>query len=161
MVKQLLEFKLLTQVSIINKFFVLLFLSCTMISCTIAQEGNEQKRELTDSTSDNNRVTELSQEQQAAFAALNTLQTSTDERNRLYSTFANVDQPFYPADTSFEISQSELLVFLEQFISKHCQDLAPEVQSELAKSAVLAQDKYKVLHCARNEMQAPILVGSP
>lgn len=119
---------------IINKLFVLLLLICLSISCNFVQEGNEQKRELT-------------QEQESAFEALNTLQTSTDETDRLYSTFANLDHPFYPPDTSFEVSQSELLVFMEQFISKHCQNLTPEIQNELAKKAVLAQKKYTVLYC--------------
>ena len=120
--------------SIINKLIGLLFLTCLSIACNFVQEGNEQK-------------TELTQEQEAALEALNTLQTSTDERNRFYSTFANQKHSFYPPDTSFEVSQSELLIYIEQFISEHCQNLAPEIQHQLAKKAVLAQKKYTVLYC--------------
>ena len=100
-----------------KKLLVILFFPCLIITCTFSQEGNEQKRELTDSNSYNNPISELTQDQQSAFDALNKLQTNTDEMNRLYSTFANIDQPCYPADTSFEVSQSELLMFMEQFIS--------------------------------------------
>ena len=145
----------------INKLLVLLFFPCLIFSCTFGQEGNEQKRELTNSTSYDNTVSELTQEQQSAFDALNTLQTSTDEMNRLYSTFANINQPCYPADTSFEVSQSELLIFMEQFISKYCQNLTPEIQNQLTKTSVLAQKKYTVLHCSGNKSNVTNEKGLP
>ena len=89
----------------------------------------------------------LTPEQHRAFEALNTLQMSTDQMNRMYSTFANINQPFYPADTSFVITQSELLNFLKIFISQNCQNLAQDRQQELATTAVLAQEEYTVLSC--------------
>ena len=139
--------------TIIKKQSILLFLLCLIIACTAPPGGNEQKREWADSTSYYDPAAELSQEQEAAFDALNKLQVNTDEMNRLYSTFANIDQPCYPPDSSFEVSQSELLVFMERFISKHCQGLAPEDQVQLAKSSVLAQEKYRVLHCIGNQSE--------
>ncbi len=116
-----------------KNLIVILFIPCFLITCTFSQK----KKEPTPA-------------QQSAFDALNRLQTSSDEMNRLYSTFPNIDHPFYPADTSFEISQSELLTFMEHFISKHYKRLTPEVQNQLAKSSVLAQETYKVLHCAED-----------
>ena len=131
----------------IEKLLIFLFIPCLISSCTFSQERDDQKRELTDSTSYNIPVSELTQEQQSAFDALNRLQISTDEMNRLYSTFANIKQPCYPADTSFEVSQSELLFVMQQFIAKHCKNLKPEIQNQLTNSSVLAQKKYTVLHC--------------
>ncbi len=145
----------------IIKLSVVFFFPCVIVSCTLSQDGNKQKRELTDSASYDNPVLELTQEQQSAFDALNKLQTSTDEMNRLYSTFANIGQPFYPADTSFEISQTELLIFMEKFISKHCQNLTPKIQIQLTKSSVLAQKKYTVLHCKGNNSNVNYEKGLP
>ncbi|MFT6166370.1 MAG: hypothetical protein ACJASF_001057 [Vicingaceae bacterium] len=141
-----------------------LILSLLTLSCTNVQEKVDKKQELTDLRTSYHYteiVLEITQKEQAAFDALNTLQTSTDEMNRLYSTFANIDQPCYPADTSFEVSQSELLIFMEQFISKHCQNLTPEIQNQLAKTSVLAQKKYTVLHCTGNKSNVTNEKGLP
>ena len=124
-----------------------------MFSCTPAHEKAEDKQQVTDisgSYSNTDSLEELTEEQQSAFDALNTLQTNTDEMNRLYSTFANLVQPCYPADTSMVITQSELLVFMKQFISRHCKNLQEEVQNQLAASSVLAQEEYKVLYCSKD-----------
>jgi len=133
-----------------RKFLVLLFFPCLLFSCTFTQEGEEKKQELTDLTDNNNTVSELNSEQEAAFDALNTLQVSTDEMNRLYSTFANIAQPCYPPDTSFVITQSELEVAMKQFVEQHCTNLSAEERDKLHKTAVLAQKEYKVLHCSGN-----------
>ena len=145
----------------IKKLLVLLFIPCLTTSCTSSQGRTEEKRELTDSNSYNTPVSELTQEQQSAFDALNKLQTSTDEMNRLYSTFANIDQPCYPADTSFEVLQSELLFVMQQFIAKHCKNLTPKIQNQLAKSSVLAQNEYTVLHCTGNKSNITYEKGLP
>ena len=145
-------------ITTIKRLLILLFFPCLTITCTFSQEGNERKKEMANS---NKPVSELTQEQQSAFDALNKLQTSTDEMSRIYSTFPNIEQPCYPADTSFEISQSELLTFMEKFISKHCQNLTPEHQVQLTKSSVLAQKKYKVLHCADYESNVNYENGLP
>ncbi len=123
----------------------MVFIVSVVVSCS--HDRNKHKRGTNESTTYHTPVPELSQEQQSAFDALNTLQTSTDQMNRLYSTFANIDQPFYPVDTSFTITQSELLTFMKQFVSKHCQNVSEDVQDELAKASVLAQEEYTVLYC--------------
>jgi len=146
---------------VIKKSIVFLVLPFLVLSCTTGQEGTDHKQELTDSTLYTNTVSELTPEQQSAFDALNTLQVSTDEKNRLYSTFADIVQPCYPADTSFVISQSELLIVMKQFISKNCKNLTVEKQNELAATSVLAQEEYKILHCGDNSYNQNYENGLP
>lgn len=127
---------------------MLLCFPCLLFSCIPAQESNEQEQEMNDSTIYNNIVQELTSEQQFAFDALNTLQISTDVKNRLYSTFADIVQPCFPPDTSFVISQSELQRAMMQFVKENCTYLNIEKQEELASTAVLAQKEYTVLYCS-------------
>jgi len=96
------------------------------------------------------QLEDLTSEQQSAFNALNTLQRSTDEQNRLYSTFANIDQDCYPPDTTLTITQSQLLTAMMQFVKANCKKLNFEERDKLAASAVLAQKEYTILHCGRN-----------
>jgi hypothetical protein len=127
-----------------------LILSLLTLSCTNVQEKVDKKQELTDFLSSypfTEIVLEITQEQQAAFDALNTLQTSTDEMNKLYSTYSGIHQPCYPPDTSFIISRSELLNALELFVTKNCTNLTIEKRNKLATTAVLAQEEYIVLYC--------------
>ncbi len=104
---------------------------------------------------------ELTEEQQAAFDAFNTLQTSTDKMNRLYSTFANTNHPFYPTDTNFTITQSEFLTYMEKFVSKNCQNLSKDIRDELAKTAVAAQEVYTVLFCNTESEHLNVENGLP
>lgn len=60
-----------------------------IVSC--AHDSDKQEALRSESTTYDNPVSELTQEQQSAFDALDTLQTSTDEMNRLYSTLVNKD----------------------------------------------------------------------
>ena len=140
--------------SIIKTLSILLLLPCLTIACKFDQDGNKEKPS-------NNPVSKLTQAQQSAFDALNKLQTSTDEMNRIYSTFPGIEQPCYPADENFEITQSELLGFMGEFIAKHCQNLMPKEQAQLAKTAVLAQKEYTVLHCAGNDLNVNYEKGLP
>lgn len=89
----------------------------------------------------------LTKEQESAFDALNTLQVSTDERNRLYSTFSGIAQPCLQPDTSFTISQKQFLQVMEQFIAQQCNSLSMEEKAALAKKSVLAQEEYTVTIC--------------
>lgn len=119
----------------IKKYILwLLFIFCLIEACTYSENGNNENIELT-------------KEQQLAFNALNQLQISMDTKNKLYSTFANIAQPCYPADTSFEISQAELQLAMQQFLAIHATKLKTEYINELAQLSVKAQKKYTVLHC--------------
>jgi len=143
------------------KLLAILILSCLVGSCTFSQRDNERNGAQTDSASHYDPKSELTQGQQSAFDALNELQISSDERNRLYSTYPNISQPFYPADTSFEISQSELRSFMDVFISRHYQNLTPEVRIQLANASVLAQNQYTVLHCKEKGSNENYAKGLP
>lgn len=100
-------------------------------------------------------------EQQSAFEALNTLQVSTDKRNRLYSTFAGIDQPCYPPDTSFVISQSELLFAIKAFVETNCKNLSIKERNQLTKRAVLAQKDYTLSLCLDNVSIVDFENGTP
>lgn len=89
----------------------------------------------------------ITENQEAALDAWNQLQTRTNNVGQLYSTFAKLDHPFFPADSTFEVRQSEMLIYLNNFTEQHGR--ASEVQyfDELITSAVLAEAKYTVIHC--------------
>ena len=52
----------------------------------------------------------LSASQEMALDALNELQISTDEQNRIYSTFAGIEHPCYHSDTLLRMTQGEFLL---------------------------------------------------
>jgi hypothetical protein len=103
----------------------------------------------------------LTKEQKSAFAAVNILQVSTDQKNQLYSTFPGIIQPFYPPDTSITISQSELLKAMTHFVETHCTNMNGAERIELAAKSVLAQEEYTVLHCTNNTNIANYTNGLP
>lgn len=125
---------------LIKKLLVLLIFPFLIFSCTFFQKEKKPKQELAN----------ITEEQQSAFDALNTLQVNTDERDRLYSTFADIRQPCYPPDSSFVITQSELLNAMTQFVNKNCTNIEIEERNRLINTSVLAQMEYRVLHCANN-----------
>ncbi|MBK5285027.1 MAG: hypothetical protein JJE25_06460 [Bacteroidia bacterium] len=142
-----------TSMFTIKGFAILLTVHLMLISCAPTHENTDQAKQPTYSlpfTSKTDSLPELTPEQQSSFDALNTLQVNTDEKNRLYSTFANIVQPCYPPDTSIAISRSELLTAMEQFLTKHCTALTIEKRHELVSTAVLAEEEYTVLHCPDN-----------
>ena len=116
------------------------------INWEVFKEGC-MKLQATNRTENKRNDAELTPEQQAAFDALNTLQVSTDSRNRLYSTFAGTVQPCYPPDTTLIISQADALAAMKQFVAKHCTNLTIKVRNELAAKSVLAQDEYTLSLC--------------
>lgn len=126
---------------------LLLVLPFLALSCNPVQENTDHHQGLTNSDDLLKAVLELTPEQESAFEALTFLQTNTDELNRLYSSFPNIDHPCFPADTSFTITQLELLTAMMQFVTMHCSNLPIEERDSLAKASVLAEEKYKVLHC--------------
>ena len=128
----------------IYSIWLMLFLLLT--SCSATQEKSNAKQVtvvIPELFSEFDLSIELTQAQQRAFDALNTLQVSTDEKNMLYSTFAGIPQPCYPADSNFTILRSELLIVLGQFVTTHCKNLTIEERTELAESVVLAQESKR------------------
>lgn len=130
------------------KTIILLTVSSLMLSCSTEQENvDEELSYYPTSHYYTDTIAEPTQEMDSASKALNTLQTSTDEMNRLYSTFPNIHHPCYPADSSFTISQAELLSAMMQFVTTNCKNLPVDERENLAKAAVLGQKEYTVLHC--------------
>lgn len=150
--------------------FMLLMLPFLLSACSSSNKRSDQEQQTTYSLPTNmatnlETISEITPEQQSAFDALNTLQVSTDEMNRLYSTFANITQPCYPADTSFIITQSELLIYMKQFVSQNCQNLKEAIRNELAETSVLAQEEYTVFYCGghssiQNYNNGPPMLGT-
>lgn len=138
---------------------LLIAFSTFAFSCSSAQESKKDQTQFP--TNYKVPVAELSSDQEAAFDALNTLQTSTDERSRLYSTFANIHQACYPPDTHITLSQAEFLTAMQQFVAKHCSSLSMVEQANLAATAVLAQEEYVVWHCPSGSSKHDYQQGLP
>lgn len=143
--------------------FLVLFL---LSACSQSNDRLEKEKQIPYSQSASGArkveaVAELTLVQQSAFEALNTLQVSTDEMNRLYSTFAGAYQSCYPPDTSLTISQSELLIAMKQFVASHCQNLSAEKRDELAATSVLAQEEYTVSLCLDHSAPVTYDKGAP
>ena len=132
---------------ILTRMFILTALM-TFYQCSEKPTKPSSSNSLSDQTK---YVDVLSKEQESAFDALNELQINTDEMNRLYSTFAGISHPCYPPDSTFSISQTDLLEIMKQFVNNHCTQLNEERRNRLAKLSVLAQQEYTVFHCRDNE----------
>lgn len=145
---------------------MLSMLPCMLSACSRSNDrseiGNQVAHYQPTSISQNLQdVSELTPQQQSAFDALNTLQVSTDEMNRLYSTFAGIIQPCYPPDTSLTISQTELLIAMKQFVTRNCKRLSAKEQDELASTSVLAQEEYTLSLCLDNSANVTYENGAP
>ncbi|MEM6806090.1 MAG: hypothetical protein AAF696_32130 [Bacteroidota bacterium] len=130
---------------------ILLLLSMFFLpACSLPTEKSEGERGAAEKNNPIQNweiVFELNPEQDSAFEALNTLQVSTDEKNRLYSTFAGMLHACYPPDTSLRISQADFLAAMRQFITSNCKDISDEEADKLAASSVLAQEEYTLAIC--------------
>lgn len=119
-------------------------------SCRPDHSGTSSKI-TPENTSKENKETKypkvFSAAQEIALDALNELQMSTDEQNRIYSTFAGIDHPCYHSDTLLRMTQGEFLLAMKQFVESNCKRLPAEHRNRLAKDAVKAQDEYTVMHC--------------
>ncbi len=119
------------------------------LSCLLSNEKVGQGEESTGFVSLNaiqnsDSLQELTTEQQSAFDALNSIQR---QGKHLYSTFSGIHHDCFPPDTTFAISQSELLVALEILLERYYTNIEQEQRSKLANKSVLAQEEYLVLQC--------------
>jgi len=150
----------------LSKLHAFLFLIASILLLSACSQANESSEKETQSSPNLTvpklePLSELSSEQDAALDALNTLQVSTDEMNRLYSTFAGITQPCYPPDTSFKISQADLLIAMKQFVKSNCKNLSLGEQDKLAAAAVLAQEEYTVSLCLEGSSDVNFEQGAP
>ena len=138
-----------------KKLLVILIVISLLTSCGPTVNKADLEKESTfslpyNSTVFGDSIIELTTAQQLAFDALDELQMSGDGSNRLYSTFTNHYQPFYPPDTSVVISRSEFQTAMSSFLKKHYGNLSLEERERFAETTALAQEEYKVFHCSVN-----------
>ena len=124
-------------------FFVLVACSQSDSKSNITSEQNKQSR----IDQFNQATSVLSNEQQAAFDALNTIQTSTDEMNRLYSSFAGASKACNIPDTIIIMTQDELLSAMMHFVENNCGSLSVADRKALALNAVKSQEVYTIKVC--------------
>ena len=120
-----------------------------LLSCTSTSEESTKDDAAVvivpaDSTKENRPLAELGPDEQSAFDAFDVLQTSSDEPNRLFSTFANQDQVYYPPDTIITISQEEFRAAVQDFVGQNYSLLSREERDNLAKKSALAEDVYAI-----------------
>lgn len=145
---------------------LLVFFGFLLVSCS---SGSDRSNNVEAASSQNDSllaiptdpIEELSSEQQLALDALDTFQMNTDERGRVYSTFAGLEQPCYPPDTVFTISQAELLAAMNQFVDLHCKNMSVETRTRLAAEAVMAQEEYTLALCTDGSQELSFKNGLP
>ncbi len=133
----------MSRVFAISYLFLLVACSQSDNKFNMTSEQNKQSR----IDQFNQATSVLSNEQQAAFDALNTIQTSTDEMNRLYSSFAGAAQSCNIPDTIMIMKQNEFQEAMLQFIQYNCKRLSAKDQRALALNAAKAQDEYTIRVC--------------
>lgn len=141
------------------KFLPILFISLLLISC-----GNSSQKKQTgieNSEIEDDKVKSLTQAQEDAFDALDVLQMRTDETGRLYSTFPNHTQPCYPADSSFQITQSDFLEVMKIYTARHCKNMPEKRRQMLTDASVKASEKYNVLLCGNDKRTEKVRIGFP
>lgn len=125
------------------------FLLLVCFSCSLSNEKVGQRQESSgfvslNAVQNSDSLPKLTIKQQSAFDALNSIQR---QGKHLYSTFAGIHHDCFPPDTTFVVSQSELLVALEILLGRYYTNLEAEQRVELANKSVLAQEEYLVLQC--------------
>lgn len=120
---------------------LLVYLSCTTNNKKAKQQNSSN---FVPFKSIQNSDTLLTTKQQTAFDALNSIQV---QGIYLYSTFSGIHHNCLPPDTSFVISQAELLVAIETLLERHYKHIKAEQRAKLANESVLAQEEYLVLQC--------------
>lgn len=142
----------MTQLLKLKLFLILVLVSSIFLSCNSSHDETEQKSNGINSSSsypyiDADTLPELTTEQQSAFDALNSIQV---QGQHLYSTFPGIHHDCFPPDTSFVISQAELLIAMKTLLERHYTNIEAEERTTLANESILAQKEYLVLQCYGN-----------
>ncbi|MEM9053058.1 MAG: hypothetical protein AAGC47_13475 [Bacteroidota bacterium] len=130
-------------------FFVLACISCSNPNHATVREKQNQ----TNAAKKENlkKYGVITPQQETAFDAMNQLQVSTNEQNRLYSTFAGSAPLCFDKDTTVTISQSEFRKALIRFTLSNCDILMASESEELATKASLAQEEYSLTICLEGD----------
>jgi len=134
------------------RLLIVFCLLLVCLSCSLSNEKVGQGQQSNDFGSLNalqysDSLPKLTAEQQSAFDALNSIQR---QGKHLYSTFSGIHHECFAPDTTFVISQSELLVALEILLERYYTNIDVEQRDKLANESVLAQEEYLVVECSRN-----------
>ncbi|TNE27387.1 MAG: hypothetical protein EP346_12280 [Bacteroidetes bacterium] len=145
---------------------ILLFPIVVLFACTSSPQKSSTELPELDSiparyTTTHDSLPKLTEEQEMALDALNTLQVSTDERNRLYSTFQWAALPCHTPDTIIMISQVELLHAMNTFVNMNCSRLPLEQRQELASQSVRAEENYHIAICLEDPNNTTFTNGVP
>lgn len=113
---------------------ILAFLACLSMACQ-APLPEEKK------------LAPISPEQAEALAALDVLQTSSDEANHLFSTFSGAQEFCTSPDTVLQLSAEDFFVHLKSFADLHYSSIDTEKRLELCQKAARIQDHYTLWIC--------------
>ncbi len=158
-------YKYLSQSLLMRTFLLVLSLPILMASCA-SDETSDQDGVASDTLPamrwpEVDSLPPLTSIQDSAFQALNTLQVGTDEKNRLYSTFGNINHSCYPPDTVVMIPQIELLEAMNAFVQLHCTLMSEDERNQLTSASVLAQEYYTVSLCLNETKPSTFEKGIP
>lgn len=92
-------------------------------------------------------IARIGPDQAEGLAALDLLQTSSDETNRIFSTFAGAQEFCISPDTVLLISAEDFFVHLKSFTEIHYTSMDAEQRNELIKKAARVQDSYTLWVC--------------
>lgn len=123
------------------RFLNLLIIPFLLFACGAEPKGDSIPKAIP------NSLPPISSDQQAALDALNVLQQNLDVPNKIYSTFPNITQPFYPHDSTFVISQSDFHLALDMLVEKYGTRLDASYRDSLTHTSALALEEYTVRHC--------------
>lgn len=134
-------------IGLIKMVVLLLVGQYLLLSCNSSKEkGNLKENDSISTTKNEQKVLELNEVQKRAFDALDSIQRQF-EGEHLYSTFPGIGHNCYPPDSSFFISQDELLEVIEDLIDEYAESILIEQFKKLAAHGVLAQKEYVVKSC--------------
>ncbi len=98
------------------------------------------------------KISKITSAQEKGLDALNALQVNI-EGEHLYSTFPGLSHTFLPEDSSFTITDMELLQAINSISKNYGGDLSAEKFDKLAKEAIQLQDLYHIKECTRTIYQ--------
>jgi hypothetical protein len=131
----------------IRKIILFLAVLAFLLGCTNSDKSDDLS--FNPPVNYDTSIVETTIQQQEAFDALNALQL--ESKGHLYSTFVNIDHPCFPPDSSFVITQNELLKSIQELLEIHS-SLSLDEQKRLSELAVLAQEKYTVFRCTSSAL---------
>lgn len=132
-----------------KKWLPFLFTAVLLFACHSQEEAEPQvqKQAAMDYSDGLASFDSLSPAQEKAFNLLDSLQTSSDQAHRLFSTFPGSYHEGFPPDSSLSLSSSQFKTALQQFIRQNYARYSEEESNNLAQQIALLQEDYQLLLC--------------